>query len=287
MKTIIHAYRFDVSKEDEKNAHAALCEALKNQGLRCFNAIARASSDEHRHHRAAVKSRDGKTIELETKHLFDNQWNTAPIPGFSESGLRVFDWYEAIFPNVAIKEGYYLEQTTEMHEIRRNTLKCGFCGAQEPAAKGYIFCPHCLDSPYLGEDELKLTRLLPVEDARKKRAPLSESERAHLMPLYTNAQTVAKGSRAKASHEKKRRDTLAKYEKTVKDATIERDGFMWLLDSGVNIDNCIYYNHAGKFSFGWRSPVSPDVRDALLEIISEFPFPYEIKCDDGKTLEGY
>ncbi len=287
MKTIVHAYRFDVSEESEREAHNALCEKLRARGLRCFNVLASASSKEHRAHRAAILSRDGKTIELETKHLFDNQWNTAPIPGYSENGLRVFDWYESIFPNENIKEGYYLDQTPEMREARRNTLKCGFCGAQEPAAKGYVFCPHCLDSPYLDEGALHLTRLMPIEKTSKKRAPLSESERAHLLPLYLEAQTVGGKSRAKASRDKARAKAIAKYDKAIETATSERDGMLWLLDNGFNVDNVIFYSHTGVFSFGWRRPLGENEVSRLLDVISEFPFPYEIKRKDGKTLEGY
>jgi len=56
--------------------------------------------------------------------------------------------------------------------------------------------------------------------------------------------------------------------------------------NGIKIDNCIYYSHTDRFSFGWRSPVSAEVVSEILNVISEFPFLYEIKCDDGKTLQN-
>jgi hypothetical protein len=34
---------------------------------------------------------NGQTIEVETKYLFDNQFNTAPIEGVTESGLRIME----------------------------------------------------------------------------------------------------------------------------------------------------------------------------------------------------
>ncbi|MBU0847022.1 hypothetical protein KKH23_07500 [Patescibacteria group bacterium] len=34
----------------------------------------------------------GMTIDVETKYLWDDQFNTVPIPGVSESGLRILDF---------------------------------------------------------------------------------------------------------------------------------------------------------------------------------------------------
>mgnify|MGYP000721086373 CR=1 FL=1 len=67
-------------------------------------------------------------------------------------------------------------------------------------------------------------------------------------------------------------------------AKAEHDGMIWLMDHGISIDNVIYYNHTGKFSFGWRTPLAKDVVSRILDVISEFPFAYEIKCDDKRTL---
>ncbi len=283
IKTTIHTYRFDTREPDEAARYKALCERLKGQGLTCFETWGGES------HYTFVKDIDGQEIELQTRHLFDNQWNTAPIPGRSEKGLRVFDWAQDYPAQISeyIKRGHYLAQTKEMGEVRRNRAACGYCGRQEPAAKGYVFCPHCLDSPYLAEDELHLTRMLPVTGGPEEREPLTDAERQHLLPLYVEAQTVANGSRAKAANEKRRRDIVARAEKTIKAAETERDGMLWLMDNGINVENCIYYSHTDCFGFGWREPVSPAVESAILDVISEFPFRYEIKCADGRKLNNY
>lgn len=285
MKTKIHAYNFDTTKPAEKAAYAALVAKLKT-GPRWMK------SHGGQGHYDFVRDLDGQEIELETAHLFDNQWNTAPIEGKTEKGLRVFDWAEDVIyingrENKTTKRGHWLEQTDEMREIRRNVDKCGYCGKQEPAAKGYVFCPHCLDSEYLKESELHLTRMACIADRDKPRAPLTEAERAHLLPLYRDAQLHGSTERGTARLAKQRADIEAKFRTETANAKAERDGLIWLLDHGIKIDNCIYYSHTAKFSFGWRSPVSDDIRGRLLQIISEFPFPYEIKCADGKTLEGY
>ena len=54
---------------------------------------------------------------------------------------------------------------------------------------------------------------------------------------------------------------------------------VWLLDRNINAENCIYYSHTRKFCFGWRNPVSESVKSALLDVLVEFPFDYEIKSE--------
>src|SRR5574342_721932 len=155
-----------------------------------------------------------------------------------------------------------------MRDIRRNTHKCGYCGKQEPAQKGYVFCPHCIGSAYLKSSELHLLRMMPVE-FEGNRAPLTEAEQAHLLPLYKEAQL----------HGNER-------DKAIYIAETEFKGFTWLMDHGIKTDNCIYYSHTDRFSFGWRNPVDAEFLSELLDVVSEFPFAYEIKTQDGRTLSG-
>ena len=111
IKTTIHAYRYDTTIPEEKNAYHMLSETLTKQGLKCFETWGAGS-----HY---LPELDNMTINLETKHLFDNQWNTAPIGKYSQ-GLRVFDWaqdYPINFPS-PIKRGHYLKQTEEMRTAR-------------------------------------------------------------------------------------------------------------------------------------------------------------------------
>lgn len=271
--TIYHAYHFDVHEEAEAKAYEELSAKLKGQGLECFETWGQGS-----HYQPDL---DGRVLTLETSHLFENQWNTAPTEG-SESGLRVFDWAQdyPISTGKHIKRGHYLDQTPAMAEIRRNMNKCGYCGKMEPAAKGYVFCPHCLDSEYLKESDLLLTRMRPIDHLKDKFMPLTDAERDYLLPLYREAQLHGATDRGKARLAKQRQDILSKHAKTVNNATYERDGLIWLLDHGVKVDNVIFYDHRGIFSFGWRSPVSASVKSALLDILVEFEFPYEIKAED-------
>lgn len=275
IKTVIHAYRFDVKVPAEKAAYQELRAKLKD-GPHLMESWGGAS------HYAFVADIDGQEIELETECLFDNQWNTAPIAGHSENGLRVFDWAQdaAVLIPANIKQGHYLEQTDEMREVRRNTDKCGYCGKQEPAAKGYVFCPHCIGSQFLTVKDLPMTRMRPVCDSgprRKESAPLTEAEKAYLLPLYREAQLHGNTERDKARIAKERKDIAAKFEKAVRVATEERDGYTWLMDHGIRTDNVIYYSHTETFSFGWRTPIDAELETELLGELEGFPFAYEIK----------
>lgn len=292
MKTTLHTYFFDLRSPDQAAAWKALAAKLKKTHPHCMESHGGAS------HYTPIAPHDGETVELETAHLFGNQWNTAP-GCLSAKGYRVFDWALDYNPNgnANIKRGHYLDQTEEMREIRRNTCACGYCGKQEPAAKGLTFCPHCLDSEYLTEKELPLLRMRPIDEdtPRNNRPPLSKAERAHLLPAYRHAQIHGTTERGAARIEKARKDVesdytkdLAKAKRAVAGVKEERDAKRWILDHcPAMLANYIYYGHTGQHCFGWRGDgLSAEQASALLDVISEFPFPYEIKCADGRKLEA-
>jgi hypothetical protein len=287
MKTIIHTYRFDVNIPEQAQAYAALREKLQYHphAMDAWGDDGPTTSAVH--YRAAMAKLDGATIELETDHLFDNQWNTAPIPGISDSGLRVFDWRINRYPNKNIIDGHWLEQTAKMISARDHTHKCGYCGKQEPDSAGFVFCPHCLDSEYLTVADLRLTRMRRCSEGLRYRTPdLTEAERATLLPLFKQAQTTGITERGKARLAKARVDIKAKYEREREAARLEFEGFTWFMDRGIRTDNLIFYSHTGRFCFGWRSAVDAELLSTVLDVVSEFPYPYDIKTADGRTLSG-
>lgn len=279
MKTTLHVYRFDTRKPDESTAWAELRAQLKATHPHCMESHGGALHYQPAHAGA---------VTLETAPLFENQWNAILPDG---KGYRVFDWALDYNPHgdPKIKQGHYLVQTEEMREIRRNTAACGYCGAQEPAQKGYVFCPHCIGSEYLKASELHLTRMRPVDTPfSENRAPLSDAERAHLLPLYRDAQLQGNTARDRARVAKARAGIVSKRDNAIRNATMEHDGFAWLMDHGIKTDNVIFYSHAGRFCFGWRANgCDAELVSAILDCISEFPFPYEVKCADGRNLQGY
>lgn len=263
LKTTLHRYRFNTSNSEEGEAYAALCAELKSTPGRghWMHVHARPFGEEER-----KAPPEGETT-LETEHIFPNQWNTPTH--------RVFDWYECIHENAYIRSGHYLDITPEMIQARAQTVGCGYCGKQttEPAGE---FCALCLNSPYLVEGQLHLTRLCDLREDHK-RPELNDAERCYLLPLYIEHQTTGADSRNAAKLKAQRAEIIADRDKAVTNAGKEAEGMLWLMDHGISIGNVIYYGHTGKFCFGWRSGLSPAVMDDLIERLASFPFEREYK----------
>ena len=192
MRTKIHFYRFNLPEQKEQwdTLRAFLDEEIGRKNR--MKAIGT--------HNTPFK--EGEEIELSGKHMFSNQWNTV-----GEKGVRVFDWWQEVnFANGrevrSYVNGHWLEQTNEMRQVREKTLVCGFCGHREPAAGADKFCGACLGSHYLGENHLHLLRMLPVAERFPDRPPLTDDERAWLLPKYIQAQTAAGAARDKERREK-------------------------------------------------------------------------------------
>ena len=205
MKTKVHVYAFDTRSAEEATAYRELCARMAAAKIECFETWGGGAG-----HWLPFSKMDGRTIELETAHIYSNQWNTAPVKGVSENGFRVFDWAQdhpigGMSPHV--KRGHWLEITDEMRAIRRDTLSCGYCGKYAPAGKDAPpFHLDCIGSEYLKPDDLHLLRMLPVEQHHPKRAPLTAAERAELVPLYKDAQLHGRTERDKARIAKARAD---------------------------------------------------------------------------------
>ncbi len=189
VKTVLHFYEFNTRSAEELKEYARLRERLKKMGYREFDVL-ETDNGSYMHKMALL---DGKEIELETKYLFSNQWNTVPIQGVSDKGLRVMDWKEILHDNRQLKRGYWLEQTDEMRRVREAVSKCGYCGAAYPTGQ-QEFCSECLGSPFLEEEDLPLLRLLPVARELDQRNELTDDEKAELMPKYIEAHTKRKAA---------------------------------------------------------------------------------------------
>jgi len=269
IKTKIHTYHFNLADAAQREPYIQLEIKLRNTPGRghCLNVIPTTKHE--------VIEGD---IELETEHLFGNQWN-------SNQG-RVFDWYEEVNTNNRlIKAGHYLDITQEIIDIRRNTLKCRYTGEQFPldhpyAKHGFNLNESAIGSVYLKESDLKLVRILPVcQELQGSESShvwnvkdLTQEEKDFLLPLYFEAQL----KRQAKDRVKQIEDINADYSKEECDARTKRDGLLWLLAHGINIENVIFYSHTGRFGFGWRNPVNKTVASKLREALKEFQFSYDI-----------
>jgi hypothetical protein len=256
MKITIEKYYFDISNEREAAEYNKLEKKLKARGLVKFKVIGgdTVSSGEY-------------TIEEE--FLFDDQSNT--------DKLRVHDWYEqhmAVGMNKNVRRGYYiLSGFKALQEARRNRYKCGYCGAQYDKASAPAFCEACLDSPYLDKEHLPLLILRPVLRDKSQDKEPSEAIKAALYNAFLTAQTA----RQEEDNEKARGKIIKKAARKIQETELERDGFLWALDHGINTGNLIYYSHSNTFCFGWKSPLDRDVVARLKKRLKGFPGKLEFK----------
>lgn len=76
------------------------------------NRYAHTYNKQRTEYHAALRKLAGQEVEVETEYLFSDQYNTPPIEGISDIGLRIFDRYvESI-----------------IDDIRPGMLKCSWCG---------------------------------------------------------------------------------------------------------------------------------------------------------------
>lgn len=72
-------------------------------------------------------------------------------------------------------------------------------------------------------------------------------------------------------------DAIADFDNKVASLKRELDGELWLIDNRVPQNNAIYYNHTGRWCFGWKTPYTGDDRLKMLELLKKFPFDYDVK----------
>lgn len=125
----------------------------------------------------------------------------------------------------------------------------------------------------------------PWDDKREPRKTFAEIAAADAINAKTAAQMAAERLA------KKRQDIEDRTAATIRNAELQRVGGLWIIDHGLDFDNSIFYNHTGRWCFGWRTPMNDAEVNKVLSVISEFPFPYDIKTakdgqHNGRTLSG-
>jgi hypothetical protein len=278
MQTTLYSYRLHIGDAADAKAYDAIVAKMKARGTKCFSTVGPKPTC---FYHEFASGDNGAAIDLETKFIFNNQWNTAPIPGVSEKGIRVFDWAEyaaeAAGTSPNFKCGHYIELTDEMLDARNKRHACGYCGKQFDAPNVPAFCPSCIDSEYLDEQTLLrgATRPYPVRDAYRKWRPLTDAEKETILPQYKNAQIHGATERGKARTAKERRELHAEYERTMRNAATKLNGFTWLMDHGLNTTNIIYYEHTDTFTLGWREAIGENLRPDWQEKMAGFPYKWK------------
>ena len=140
--TTLHYYKFSIDNASEKAQYNAMVRVIRkniNGRFRSYSQITPKNGYSTSDWLKNIKKFDGKIVTLELKYLFENQWNT-------KEGIRMFDWFEAAYPNKNLREGYYLEITNEIKDIRNNFSRCGYCGHYQSSK--VIECVHCKNYKY-------------------------------------------------------------------------------------------------------------------------------------------
>jgi len=299
MKTKLHAYHFNCGDLSQSQAYLKLRDERMKSESRRHDRINFVHTDTSpsgcRFSHLTELSSEGATttyeVDLDLKHLFDDQWNTSDTEG--HTGYRVFDWVEYYSPhNKSNIWGHWLEVTDEMVAARDNTNVCRYCGAQYGTChEGHLtapranpkFCKKCLGSPYLKESELWMLRLTPVSQKYSRpHDELSQEDLDWLKPRYVEAQLRGNEERREERLKKQRADL----EKQQQLDDMKFDGMTRLLGADIELDNVIFHDHVPVFKFGWRNGLSPSVVEAmqlkLREI--EFPHPTEFVISDAERL---
>lgn len=97
---VIRFYRYDTSFGNEKSRYTEFkrWRSAVSVGTQLFSVLTAFKTME------ALKKHNNETVIVYDQKLFTGQYIT--------SIGRLHDWYEAVYQNTKIKEGYYLEFTT-------------------------------------------------------------------------------------------------------------------------------------------------------------------------------
>lgn len=274
IKTVLHSYTFNLKDKEQKAQYGKLVDKLTAMGLVCFTGM--DPRTDSRHYAENIHPLDGQTIELETKFVFNNQWNTAPT-ATSDQGLRVFDWaqpHRIEFEHIVF--GMWLEQTEEMKSLRDNTYKCGYCGKNHYKPK-IEFCSSCLDSEYLQESDLDLLLLLPVsqEDTKRKGVKAPESLVKEYRDRQLYASTVTRPAKEMAKAAKRWDKDIAEMKESQAKLAKVVEVMEWAKANNLNTSNFIVYSHTNTICIGWQRKLSKREVNDYQTLFAEKKCPHE------------
>lgn len=63
----------------------------------------------------------------------------------------------------------------------------------------------------------------------------------------------------------------------VADQEMTAAGLIWLLERQIETDNVIFYAHAQRWGIGWRHTLTDAAIAEWLDLLAEFPYPYDIR----------
>lgn len=187
IKTKLHTYVIHKNRMDSNELWYEIKDRLTSLGYKCFDAFGPVKIlSIGRCFEGSGHSFKTFDIEIDTSFVSDcQQWNTSDTsPNFQS--FRVHNWRVEHGPGLTSHRGYWIDITDEMKEILQSTFHCGFC-SYSTTNIGNGFCPSCLGSEYLVQDNYPLLRLKPYSDERDY-SPLTEKELEIVVPLIKEEQ---------------------------------------------------------------------------------------------------
>jgi hypothetical protein len=244
---------------------APIEQECKERGIRAFEALDVMKGP---------RPKEGVEYLVELGNgVHDNQFST-------KDGLHCFDWRDYYivdhYGNRSPRRfGYVIEPGPgfdAIQEHRRETVKCGYCGAREPRTHGMEqWCIKCTGSEYLTLENLPLLLMLPLtgeqEVSLDNVVPSLVTETYHkAQDIRTGALGVSKIRKARAALDKRLKDCKEKVqiEKALLDV-LESSQADWRL-----IENSIFYEHIHTVSFGWRTVLTPEQTEQVQGMIPLF-----------------
>lgn len=167
----------------------------------------------------------GEVLEVETAHLFADQFNIAPVTGADLDRMKeklLTEWGADLYrqrmssnttdeskavealsgSGIRLTQNYIVNVFDDERPAR---YACGYCGAQttDPAATGY-WCNKCVGSEHLEAANLGMLQLVPIMERKRGRAPvtvpdelkaLHESERVRLRTVWESKEHERRAGR--------------------------------------------------------------------------------------------
>ncbi len=208
--------------------------------------------------------------------IHDNQ-----LTGIGPAGERVhlFDCriiieYDHHGRRKPTRRGYILEDNEGFDELqarRRHTLRCGSCGTDYPLPHEGGWCNACIGSPYLKEDDLPLTRLLPIADSfMAKRKDMDPPPASHVA-----AYRAAYGTTALRQINERHARHLADLDAKRAAADVEWRLATLLHAAGYGLgvtDEVICYSHDLSCKIGFSKALPSDLADRVEATLQEPAF---------------
>ena len=131
-------------------------------------------------------------------------------------------------------------------------------------------------NPYKFDEERRSITMFTDEEAKEMNKRIDNG-------YYTPESIEARKEEArKKAIEEKRNKIISRCASTVKEAEKERDILLYILDSGLSVNNVVFYNHTNKVVFNWQNYADKISQDDFISFLNGVDYS---KLPEGITFE--